>query len=460
MGRPSQGKWVQDKKYVLPGKEDCYIYKRPGSAVWQYYLSIPGEGEERKSTKKKDEKEALDFALERKLEVMSRQKQGLKARRVKKMFDFIDDYLEEERKRVSPHVRKGFITQETYRIKSHHLNLLRKFYKGKSIRLEDLDYPKLFEYPSWRQTTTCLLENPIPVQPPKTTHTIKTELTTIKAYFEFLLNKGYIPAEPKFAKIQSESLRVNRRDYLSARQYAQTINTVRAWANSANTTPSQSYNRKMLYQAILLMTNSSLRPGELRGLKWIDIEPNTNLDKDQQKIGHLIRIRAEITKVGEPRTVQSPTTKRFEEIRKLQNIPKVKGKPFPSVPTELQNQLIFTKFGHPDQPLGQGTWDRCWKEIKELCADRYWGNKKISWYSMRHTGISFSVSRGVPLLLISRNAGTGTKYVSDVYYHHESESKQTWDTLNQNRMFFEEIQKHKEDLLVEMEEVLENVDTE
>jgi hypothetical protein len=79
---------------------------------------------------------------------------------------------------------------------------------------------------------------------------------------------------------------------------------------------------------------------------------------------------------------------------------------------------------------------------------------------MRHTGISFSVSRGVPLLLISRNAGTGTKYVSDVYYHHESESKQTWDTLNQNRMFFEEIQKHKEDLLVEMEEVLENVDTE
>ena len=35
---------------VTPPKEDCYIFKRPESARWHYFLSIPGEGVERKST--------------------------------------------------------------------------------------------------------------------------------------------------------------------------------------------------------------------------------------------------------------------------------------------------------------------------------------------------------------------------------------------------------------------------
>ena len=62
------------------------------------------------------------------------------------------------------------------------------------------------------------------------------------------------------------------------------------------------------------------------------------------------------------------------------------------------------------------------------------------------------------MLLLTRNCGTGYKYVSDVYYHHESESKKTWETLNQNRVFSEKMAQHKEDMLVEMEEVLEQVD--
>ena len=40
------------------------------------------------------------------------------------------------------------------------------------------------------------------------------------------------------------------------------------------------------------------------------------------------------------------------------------------------------------------------------------------------------------MLLLSRNAGTGSRYIEDVYFHHESESKKTWDTLMQNRVFY------------------------
>ena len=305
---------------MLPGKDDCYVYKRPGSNTWQYFLAIPGEGEERKSTKVKGDPEdhtvgleaAKSMALDRKLAVMMRQQAGLKTPRSKRLFDFIDDFLAEEKKRVSSYSRKGFITAETFRLKKHHLNLLKKFYRDKNIQIEKIDYPKLHEYPLWRLNPSE--DNPTP---PKTNHTVISELTTIRAYFKYLEVKGYLLKEPTFHKLHRESLKNNRRDFLDPREYKQTINTVRAWANSQSCTPSQTYNRKILYNAILVMANSCLRVGEVRALKWGDLDENSNLSKEDQKVGHLIRIRKEATKTGEPRTVQSPTKKYFDEIRKL-----------------------------------------------------------------------------------------------------------------------------------------------
>ncbi len=461
MSRPHENKWVKDKHF-LDVAEDCYIYKRPRSNVWQFYLNIPGEGEERQTTKVKGKAddanygkdEALKVALKRKLEVLARHQQGLKARRVKGMFNFIDDFLDSEKSRIKPYNQKGFITAETFRIKSHHLKILKKFYHNKNIRLEDLDYPKLHTYPIWRSTVDGEW-NPIP---PKTRHTILTELTTIKAYFQYLLLKGYISREPTFQKIARESLRVNRRDYLNPRQYKQTINTLRKWKDSLNPTPTQSYNRKILYECIIIMSNALLRKGELKGLKWSDIESNPNLSKEDQKYGHLIRIRKEITKTGDPRVIQSPTTMRFNIIRELQGIPKHRGSPFPHIPPEYRDNYVIGKYNHYDQPLGVGTWDRSWADIKEQCASRYWNGKNITWYSFRHTGISFAVMRSVPLLQLSRNAGTGIRYVEEVYFHHESESKETWDILTQNRSFYDQMRKNKDNILIPMEDVLDTTD--
>ena len=45
----------------------------------------------------------------------------------------------------------------------------------------------------------------------------------------------------------------------------------------------------------------------------------------------------EISKTGEPRTIQTPTIKRFDELRELSGIPKHRGSPFPHVPPEYRN---------------------------------------------------------------------------------------------------------------------------
>ncbi len=327
---------------------------------------------------------------------------------------------------------------------------MRKYYKNKNTKLEDLDYKFLYNYPTWRETTTCNELNPIACKPPKKKQTINVEVTTIKGFFAYLELNGLIGRQPTFRKTGRESLSDNRRDYLNLRQYQQTINRVRAWSNSKTCTPTQSYNRHILYEAILVMSNSCLRIGELKGLVWRDLEVNHNLPKEEQRYTHIIKVRKETCKTGRSRSVQTPTVERFNKIREYAGIPRKPKSPWPHIPTEYLNCPVFSKFNHHNQPLGIGTWNRGWQEIKEMCAEEFWSGKNISWYSMRHTGISFAVGRQVPMLQLAQNCGTGIRYVELVYYHHEAESKQTWDILNKNRKYNN---KHFNDILIPLEEV-------
>ena len=107
--------------------------------------------------------------------------------------------------------------------------------------------------------------------------------------------------------------------------------------------------------------------------------------------------------------------------------------------------------------MGDGTFYRCWLEIKEKCKTRYWGQKNVSWYSFRHSGISFAVERQVPLITLAQLAGTGLKELEMVYYHHEAESRRTWETINQNRVFFDRLSKEREEL-VDYNDLLEGVE--
>ena len=133
-GRPSAAKWVKHKVNIL-NQRNCYIYKRPRSAVWQYYLQMEGEGQIRKSTGvlgdnddiNVGQSEAVDFVTNIYLESRGKQIVGMKAINTKKLFDLMDDFLDEEKNRIAPYNIAGKITPETFRIKSHHLKLLQKY---------------------------------------------------------------------------------------------------------------------------------------------------------------------------------------------------------------------------------------------------------------------------------------------------------------------------------------------
>ena len=83
-GRPTQGKWVKHKIEILQ-QRNCYIYKRPRSAVWQYYLQLDSV-ETRKSTGVQGDnddinvgkEEALSFTKEIYLNALARKQAGQK----------------------------------------------------------------------------------------------------------------------------------------------------------------------------------------------------------------------------------------------------------------------------------------------------------------------------------------------------------------------------------------------
>ena len=262
---------------------------------------------------------------------------------------------------------------------------------------------------------------------------------------------------PEFQQVIKKRKQDNRRDYLTIKEYKQTTNTIRAWSNSRVATESQLYNRRVLYNSVLIMTNSLLRVGTLRNLRWNDLDTADNIPKDEQNRHHIIRVRKEAVKVGYSRTVLTPTVQYFNNIRQLVGIPKKPKSRFPHIPEEYLHLPILSKWNKIDQRMGDGTFYRCWLEIKDKCKSRYWGQKNITWYSFRHSGISFAVERQVPLITLSQLAGTGLKELEMVYYHHEAESRKTWETINQNRTFFDRLSKEREEL-VDYNDLLEGVE--
>ncbi len=421
------GKWVTDTIEVFEGEKRIYIYKRPNTNKWQLFISTDNEGSIRQSTKEDDLEKALNFARDRWYEIQGRQRSGLKVKREKKLFDFAEEFLEEEKKRISTVPKKG-ITQETFRIKKVHLRWLQEFFDGRNPKLETIDRRSLYNYGTWRRKDSRT--------PPKTNHTINSEISTIRAFFTYLYTNEWIDQVPPMQSMKTEAPEELRRDYLTLAEWKSMLPTLNAYRKDKNTTPRMIYNRNVIYCAIVIMINSAIRKGELKQLKWGDLDHNPHLEGEDKAIHHLINIRGETTKTGKPRRVNSPTQAWFDRLRVLSGIPKA-GKYFPHVPVAYKDDYIFCKEGKGDQPFGKGTWNNCWKEIKErvVAAGGDWITKKnISYYSFRHSGISFAVQRGVNHLKLARNAGTGLRYIEAFYYHHEAEL--STGELSKGRTFF------------------------
>ena len=62
------------------------------------------------------------------------------------------------------------------------------------------------------------------------------------------------------------------------------------------------------------------------------------------------------------------------------------------------------------------------------------------------------------MLQLSRHCGTGLKYIENVYYHHEAESRSTYEILSKNRTFYERDRKYRDDKIISgIDHLLEDI---
>ena len=158
------------------------------------------------------------------------------------------------------------------------------------------------------------------------------------------MKNGWVDMIPPMDSVRTEAPEDLRRDYLTLEEWKRSIPTLVAWKKDKGATARQLYNRRVLYCAILVMINSSLRKGELKQLKWKDIVHNPQLPDDDlnNDVHHLINIRGETTKTGKPRVVNTPTQEWFNELRKICGIEKA-GRHFPYIPLQHRDDYIFCK---------------------------------------------------------------------------------------------------------------------
>jgi len=163
--------------------------------------------------------------------------------------------------------------------------------------------------------------------------------------------------------------------------------------------------RKKVRDFIYTLSNTLLRTGELRQLRWKDVLGYENrIDNAGQKICLVkIHIRKEISKVRRARTI---VVRGGEYIQRLRGY---------AAFTEPMDLLFTNKTG--THPLGTRELYRHWDVVMKNIGIEDHSERKLSYYSLRHFGITMRMKSGVTIADVASVAGTSVAHIETHYRH-------------------------------------------
>lgn len=241
-------------KVDVRGDGRVILYKREGlkNPVYQARLRVPNAaGYKIVSTKTADLRAAERFALNlyEDLYMTVRAGGSIKPRTFKQVF-------EEWEKTVAATAttRQGKSWQGTVdRIKSYAI----EFFGAKKIT--EIGEGDFADYWVWRKTNYARKE--------PTNGTLKRERASLMPVFKYAVTKGYITALPTGS---APSAKAVRRPTFTLAEWRSLARKMRDWVKAA---PSKVIwrDRFVAQQTFLILANTGMRIGELRGLRWSDL---------------------------------------------------------------------------------------------------------------------------------------------------------------------------------------------
>ena len=379
---------MQETHEILGGKALIFRVKASGD-IWQFRMWIAEEKKYlRKTLQTTDTETAIKRAETKYLEIYSDVKTGKKIFGIT-LSELIFAYIAWRSKDVDG----GKITSgRLLTIQSQLRNLVR--YKSKETKISGLDRASLYDYAQWRRTDKSKTQDV----------TIRNEQVT----FNHMIAYAYRNGLAHFDKFDFQSIKIKdirTRDIFSLDEYDDLVKYLRVWvSNKQKISAAERLHRLLIRDCILIASNTMLRVGELWQLRWKDIEKYEELsDESGRKVTIVtLNVRSEIAKTRRSRKV---TTRGGEYFQRLHSRAEYNGK----------NDFLFCgKSG--DVRLPKMMFYDAWADLMRGIGIDY-KERNLTWYSLRHFGITCRLKAGASIFDISKIAGTGVTNIEQRYGH-------------------------------------------
>lgn len=341
----------------------------------------------RETLKTRDLETAIARAEKRFFEIYSDVASG------KKLFsltlgELIDEYL----KWRSEDVAGAKITADRLVTLKSHLKHLRA-YKGQNTQISEFDRISIYNYEQWRRATNAAQ-----------LVTIRNEQSTINHMMKFAYRLGYAHFD-KFDFPVLKIREVARRDVFTLDEYDKLVRTLRKWTSKAEVPNERDrLERLTIRDCILIGSNTMLRVGELWQLRWGDIigfEEST--DEINSKVTLVtLNVRSEIAKTRKSRLITCRGGEYFKRVYERTN-------------SKSKTDLIFCGATGEERFSKRKFYD-AWEQLMlELGID--YKARNLTWYSLRHFGITCRLRAGASIFDVAKIAGTSATFIENNYGH-------------------------------------------
>ncbi|MGD0192455.1 MAG: site-specific integrase [Rhizomicrobium sp.] len=270
-------------------------------------------------------------------------------------------------------------------------------------------------YPVWRTKTGKGV-----VRERVSDWTIRTEMSVLRSIMVYAASKKYIPENhiPK-GNLHSAD---ERREEFTREEYRKLHTFARGWVKEAKTAASRWY-REMVYNFVLIMCNTGMRPPEAKNLRWRDV--SISMVRKDTRGRESLTDRA-FTASGERDAKDAPDQRKVVVLS-------VRGKDkyrslvaASNVADYLERIRAIAKAKEPDDYVFTA---RKGKQAKTLYSSLVHdlledsglligpAGTARSTYCFRHTYATMRLSEGIDVYLLAEQMGTSVQMIEEHYGH-------------------------------------------
>jgi integrase len=282
----------------------------------------------------------------------------------------------------------GEISMHRWRVLDSHIRTQLNRYVG-SMQINLIGEDKWKAYALWRQENGKGRSGGR-VSP----GTIRDEMATFRSIMAYAATKKYISERQVFkGKLPLSKV---RREEFTPDEYRKLHTFARKWIKDARTKNNAWY-RSVVYNFILIMSNTGMRPSEARNLQWRDVETKT--DREGRKFVILsVRGKSKFRRL----VAAASVAEYLDRIRALSKAQKANDRTF----TNLE--------GNPSKTLYHDTIESLLTDAELLLSS---SGSRRSTYCFRHTYATFRLTEGVDVYFLAKQMGTSVHMIEQHYGH-------------------------------------------